>query len=439
MADRPGHRLVHPALPGRGPPGYPAHRGPLPLRRRGPVHGSGLLRRAAGPDRHPPRQARSVDHQGDGLDSPHPRLQPRPPDRLLLLHHRRRYRDRRGVFQRRLGNLHLGRGVRIADEGRGAGLDRGGAHPVPQLPLHRGRLDLGPADRPLHVAPEGELFLGPPRSAGRGVRIPLRGPARHPGRLPGNRPRGSAPPRRALDLLPADTGRPGRARISRQPRRRRPLRTDLEHQPPRHRESRLRPGGGGSRGAQSRRLRDLLRGAAALLQQGRAGVRYAVRSLLLAPHRPATFPVPDPGRRRGDRPPRLHDHPRGVQGHRPHFRGHDLRTAAGPDLRGRGARAGPRRIRIPPPPGRAANPLRGGAPEAGPSRGELPRRRHRHRGQPLPRRQCLRRRGRLESQLERQQVAAARPARLEAAPATTAREPPSRRTSESAAAHWKGA
>ena len=49
---------------------------------------------------------------------------------------------------------------------------------------------------------------------------------------------------------PRTSGRPGRARIPRQPRRRRPLRTYLEHQPPRHREPRLRPGGGGSRGAQ---------------------------------------------------------------------------------------------------------------------------------------------------------------------------------------------
>ena len=47
----------------------------------------------------------------------------------------------------------------------------------------------------------------------------------------------------------------------------------------------------------------------------------------------------------------------------------------------------------------AANPLRGGATEAGPARRKLSRRRHLHRGQPLPRRRRLRRRGGLEPQL----------------------------------------
>ncbi len=171
-------------------------------------------------------------------------------------------------------------------------------------------------------------------------------------------------PRRHLELLPYVTAR---SEIQRDGRRRRPVQRRphrgrghrpgrevgilQQHDDGRHREPRLRPGRSGPGGRQPVGVRDVLRGEAALLHRGIAGVRQfrpqrrqrlhglqpdQSLAVLLAPDRPD---APGRGRRGVRGPAERHDHHRRREGHRedatrldgePHRRRHRARVR--PDL-----------------------------------------------------------------------------------------------------------
>ncbi len=278
---------------GRG--AHARHGGPGGLRRRRPVR----LRASAGS---PPRQHHAgAEPQGRARplrpDRHLRRFLPRPTDGLRVLREpgRREARLRgerrlqRGlVLERRVGRGHAGGRARV--DGRVP-------HPALAAPLRR----LGDAHVGLRRAPHRGAL---PRVRGVAGLQPHHAGAHvadgHAGRPRGSRLRRS---RRDDALRGGQEPDPsGRQRL-RPPRRdddgRRPEDRDhAQRDAERHREPRLRPGGGRPRRAEPRRLRDLLPGAPPLLRGGyralhllaqllhRGRLQHERGALLLAPHRP---------------------------------------------------------------------------------------------------------------------------------------------------------